>query len=490
MDGGLLGGLTNALSPMNLLYCFVGCVLGTVVGVLPGLGAAATMAMLLPVTSYLPVAGSIIMLAGILYGAQYGGSITSILMNVPGEAASVATCLDGYEMTKQGRGGEALAIAAIGSFIAGTAGVLLLSIAAPLIANFTLHFGSPEYFGLILFSLTTVVSFCGGQILKGVIVALVGLMLACVGIDAMTSKYRLSFGLLPLLRGFDAVPIMMGLFGVGEVLISAGEGVKSIFQGKIGRLIPRGQELKKGVRASFRGTGIGLLIGVLPGMAPAITTWIAYDIEKRVSKYPQRFGTGVIEGVASPEAANNANVQAGFVPLMALGIPAGPVFAILVAALMMYGLFPGPMLFKEQGNLAWTIIASMYVGNVILLILNLPLVGLWARLCLIPYRYLGPFIFAVCFVGAYSMRNNMFDVWTCFFFGGLGYLMKKTNWPTPPLILGFILGDMLEQNLRATLQMSGGSIGIFFERPFTAAFIGLAVLSVIISRRLFGKIGE
>ncbi len=479
---GLLEGFITVLSPINLGYCFLGCVLGTAVGMLPGLGPAATMAMLIPLAAYMPQAGAIIMLSGILYGAMYGGSTTSILMNVPGEASSVATCIDGFQMTKQGRAGEALAIAAIGSFIAGTGGVLLLSIAGPTIADFALYFGPPEYFGLVIFSLTALMSFSGRELFKGVATGMVGMMLACIGLDPVTAKYRLVFGISNFISGMDVVPILMGLFGVTEVLISADQKIASVYQGKLGRLIPRGQELKRGLLASLRGTASGLVFGLFPGMIASVTTFISYDIEKRISNYPEQFGKGVIEGVAAPEANNNAVCQAGFIPLFAFGIPTMPVFAILLAVLMMYGLSPGPLLFSAHGDFTWAVIASMYIGNVMLLVLNLPLVGLWAKLCLIPYKFLGPGILGMCFIGAYSLRNSMFDVWTCIFFGIVGYALKKRNWPAPPLILGFILGPMLEQHLRASLQTSGGSMDFVFK-PIPLIFIALAIFLVAFNLR-------
>ena len=487
MGIGLFEGFVHALTPISLFYCFLGALLGTVVGVLPGLGPAATMAILLPLIGHIPITGSIIMLAGIYYGAMYGGSTTSILMNVPGEAASAVTCLDGFEMTKQGRAGEALAIAAIGSFIAGTGGVVLLSFAGPILADFALTFGPPEYFGLVLFGLTTLLSFSGRQILKGAITGLVGILLACIGLDPVSGKARLAFGIPEFLSGVNIIPILMGVFGLAEVLASAEEGIASIYKGTLGKFLPRGEELRKGIMASVRGTIAGLVLGLLPGMISSLTTFIVYDIEKRISKYPDRFGKGVIEGVAAPEAANNATAQAGFIPLIAMGIPTAPIFGILLAALMMYGLTPGPLLFTQHGEFVWTVIASMYLGNVMLLILNLPLVGLWARLCLIPYRILAPLILGICFVGAYSLRNNMFDVWTSLFFGVLGLLMRKRNWPIPPLILGVILGDMFEQNLRASLQLSAGSLTIFFQRPIALTFVVLSVISVLVSRKLWAK---
>jgi putative tricarboxylic transport membrane protein len=488
MDFGLVAGFVKALSPMNLLYCFLGCLLGTFVGVLPALGGAETIAILLPITMYLDPTQSIIMLAGIFYGAMYGGSTTSILMNIPGEAASVPTCLDGYQMTKQGRAGEALAVAAIGSFFAGTIGVVFLSFAAPPLAELALLFGSPEYFGLMFFSLSALFSFSGNDLLKGVSAGLVGIVLATIGLDPVTGVNRMVFGVSSLLRGFDVIPVLIGLFGVAEVMCGAEEQIGSVYKGKLGSFIPRGKELTKSVWAILRGTAIGIVTGVFPGLLPSVITFIAYDTEKRVSKYPERFGTGMIEGVASPEAANNANCQAGFIPLFALGIPTTPIAAMLLASLMIYGLPPGPMLFKQHGDFAWTVVASMYIGNVMLLVLNLPLVGLWARLCLVPYRILGPVVLGAVIVGAYSMRNSMFDVWSAIFFGLVGYVMKKKLWPVAPVILGFILGPLLEQHFRASLQGSGGSMLIFVQRPICAAFIVLGAVLIVMSRKLTSKV--
>ena len=487
---GILGGFASALSPVNLLYCLIGCILGTVVGVLPGLGPMATMAMLLPLASYLPPAGMIIMLAGIYFGAMYGGSTTSVLMNVPGESASVVTCIDGFEMTKKGRAGGALAIAAIGSFIAGTLGTLLLSITGPALADFALRFGPPEYFSIVLFSLTTVLSFSSSNALKGLLGMLVGMIFATVGLDSLSGKQRFVFGYTQIASGFEVVPLMMGLFGIAEVLASAEAGVASVYKGKLKAFLPRGKELKKGLMASLRGSALGMAFGILPGMGPTATTFIAYDLEKRFSKNPEQFGKGCIEGVAAPEAANNAAAQAGFIPLMALGIPTLPITAILLSTFITYGLPPGPMLFAKHGDLAWTVIASMYIGNAMLVVLNLPLVGVWARLCLVPYWILGPVVLGICFVGTYSIRNSMFDVWTLIFFGLLGYAMKKRNWPTPPLILGFILGPMFEQHLRGSLGMSGGSVGVFLTRPIAVTFIALSIFMVVISRRLLRRTGE
>lgn len=485
MEGGfgITDGFVNALSLTNLAYALTGCVLGTVVGMLPGLGPAATLALLLPLINYLDPVAAMILFSGIFYGAMYGGSTTSILMNIPGEASSVATCLDGFPMTKQGRAGEALAIAAIGSFIAGTAGVLLLTVAGPAIAEVALLFGPSEQFGLVLFSLATIIAFSGVQISKGLIIGLAGVALACIGLDPLSGKDRLVFGVPELRSGLDIIPILMGLFGVAEVMIAAEDKIASIYQGKIGRLIPRGRDLRNGLLASLRGTGVGLATGLIPGMNAAVTTFISYDLEKRISKTPERFGRGAIEGVAAPEANNNAVTMSGFIPLFAFGIPTMPTFAILLSVLMIFGLTPGPLLFTHHAEFTWTVIASMYIGNIMLLIFNLPLVGLWARIALIPYRILGPVILGICFIGAYSLRNNMFDVWTTVVFGLIGYVMKKRGWPLPPLILGFILGPMLETKLRASLQLSDGSISIFFTRPITLAFVVLAVLVTAMSIR-------
>jgi putative tricarboxylic transport membrane protein len=482
----LINGIMNVFTPLNLLYSFLGCLLGTLVGVLPGLGPASTLSILLPLTMYLNPTGSIIMLAGLYYGAMYGGSTTSILVNIPGEAASVPTCFDGFQMTKQGRAGEALWIAAVGSFIAGTLGAVAISVIGPGLAKYALNFGPPEYFGLIFFSLTTLISLSGASLTKGLVVGVLGLLLATIGIDPLTGSSRFAFGTVGMMRGFDIVPMVVGLFGISEILISAEEGTKSIYQGKIGKMMPRGAELRKGLKACFRGTLLGFPLGLLPGMVVALTTFMAYDLEKRISKYPEKFGTGVIEGVAGPEAANNATCQAGFIPLAALGIPTSPSWAIVLAALMMYGLQPGPVLFQANKTFIWTIIGSMYIGNIILLVLNLPLVGLWARISLIPYKYLGPTILGICVVGAYSPRNTMFDVWIALGSGVLGYIMRKRNWPLAPLILGFILGSMLEQSFRQSLSMGGPTI--FFGRPLSLVFIIGAFVLAVVSFKLLRRV--
>jgi len=479
----LIGGLQNVLTLSNLVYCFGGAALGTLVGVLPGLGPSSTLAILLPLTTYLNPTGAAIMLAGICYGAMYGGSTTSILINIPGEAASVVTCYDGFPMTRDGRGGQALWIAAVGSFIAGTIGVIGTCLIGPELAKYALKFGPPEYFGLLIFSLSMVIGLAGASMLKGLGAGLMGMLLAAIGLDPLTGTPRMNFGNTELTLGFEIIPVVVGLFGIGEMLSSTGQGETHIYRGKLGRMTPKGAELKKGLWASLRGTLLGFPLGLIPGMVTPLSTFFSYDLEKRISRYPEKFGTGVIEGVAGPEAANNATSQAGFIPLLSLGIPTAPSMAILLAGMTLYGLQPGPQLFQTNSLFVWTVIASMYVGNVMCLVLNLPLIGLWSRLALIPYRYLAPAILAICVIGAYSPRNSMFDVWVALGFGLLGYYMKKAQWPTAPLILGFMLGPMLEVAMRQTVSMgqAAGNIATPFMRPIPVVFMLLAVVSIALS---------
>lgn len=484
----LIHGIIHSLTPYNLLYCFLGCSLGTLVGVLPGLGPAATLSILLPMTLYLDPIGSIIMLAGLAYGAMYGGSTTSILVNIPGEAASVATSWDGFAMTRQGRGGEALWIAAVGSFVGGTISTLGLSFIGPGIAKYALKFGPPEYFGLLVLSLTLIVSLSGTSLMKGLGAGLIGILLTGIGLDPVTGITRLGFGVIGLMRGLDLVSLTIGIYGIAEILVSAEAGLAKIYEGKLGKMMPQGKELKKGLLASLRATGLGFPLGLLPGLSPIVSSFLAYDMEKKVSKHPEKFGTGVIEGVAAPEAANNATAQAGFVPLMCLGIPTNPVNAIILAALMLYGLKPGPVFFIQNKEFVWTVIGSMYIGNVMLLILNLPLVGFWARVSTIPYKYLAPTILAICMVGAYSSRNTLFDVWIALGAGFLGYIMRKYEWPQAPLLVGFILGDMLEISFRQSFSMGGPLI--FFNRPMTVVFLLSAVILVFLSLKFFRRLPQ
>jgi putative tricarboxylic transport membrane protein len=482
----LISGILNVFSPLNLFYCFVGCVLGTLVGVLPGLGPASTLSILLPITLYLNPTGSFIMLAGVYYGAAYGGSTTSILVNIPGEVSSVPTTFDGYPMTRKGRAGQALWISAVGSFIAGTLGCLMISFIGPGIARYALKFGPPEYFGLLIFSLTALISFSGDSMLRGLLAGLVGILLATIGVDQVTGIMRMDFGITGLMRGLDVIPLAVGLFGIGEILINAEAGLVKIYEGKIGKMMPRGKDLKNGLLACLRGTLLGLPLGMLPGVAPPVASFLSYDLEKRISKYPEKFGSGVIEGVAAPESANNATAQSGFIPLMAFGIPTGPSMAIILAALMLYGIKPGPLLFTTNKGLVWTVIGSMYIGNVILLVLNLPLVGFWARISKIPYKYLAPVILAICVIGAYSPRNTMFDVWFALAAGILGYIMRKIKWPVATLMLGFILGPLLEVSLRQSISMGGPKI--LFTRPISVTLLFFAVVVVLISFKYLKRV--
>jgi len=482
----LIHGIVNVFEIHNLIYCFIGCALGTLVGVLPGLGPGATLSMLLPITLYLNPTGSIIMMAGILYGSAYGGSTTSILVNIPGEVGSVVTTFDGFPMTKQGRAGEALWISAVGSFIAGTLGVMVLSYTGPVLARHALKFGPPEYAGLLFFSLTAIVSLSGTSMVKGIGAGLAGMILSSVGVDPVTGVTRFAYGMVGAMRGIDLVPMAIGLFGISEILVSAEAGLAKIYEGKLGKMMPRGKELKKGLLASLRGTILGIPLGVLPGMIPGVVAYLAYDLEKKISKYPEKFGTGVIEGVASVEANNNAVTQGNFIPLMCLGIPTATPLAIILAALMMYGLKPGPLLFIESKEFVWTVIGSMYIGNVMLLILNLPLIRLWAKISTLPYKYLGPIILGICVAGAYSPRNTLFDVWVAFGAGVLGYVMKKNDWPVAPLMLGFILGPILELSFRQSLSMGGPTI--FFTRPIAVAFLVLAVIVLVFSVKFLKRI--
>jgi putative tricarboxylic transport membrane protein len=477
----LIHGIASALSPENLLYAFVGCFLGTLVGVLPGLGPVSAVAILFPFTTYLPPAGMVISLASIYYGAMYGGSTTSILMNVPGETASVVTALDGFAMTKRGRAGPALAIAAIVSFMAGIVGSVLISILGPSIARVALDFGPAEYLGLGLFSLTAVAGLAGKSLVKGMIATLLGMLLGTVGLDAASSIPRLTFGSVSLLQGLVIAPITIGLFGLGEVLRTVQEKSDLAATQKLGNLMPNKQEFKAGLAAGARGTAIAFPLGLFPGMTPAVTSFLAYSIERHLSKEPEKFGTGMIEGVAAPEAANNAAAMANLVPLLSLGIPTGATTALILAALTMYGLIPGPLLFTQYASFTWTVIGSFFVANCILLVLNLPLVGLWARITMIPRPIVTTTIMAVCVVGSYSLRTNVFDVWITGAFGLLGWAMSRTGWPPAPVVLGFILGPIIEMNARRVLAISPG---LLLARPVFWMFMLMGAIAIWLSHRL------
>jgi putative tricarboxylic transport membrane protein len=475
----LAGGLTAALSPINLLMAALGALLGTFVGVLPGLGPTAAIAILFPLTAVLPPVPAIIMLAAIYYGAMYGGSTTAILLNIPGEVASVPTCWDGYPLAQQGRGGPALGVAALGSFFAGTLGVVALTFFAPFLADQALRFGPPEYFSLMMLSFTVVTSLSGTSLARGMATALGGYLLSLVGQGPSTAQPRFTFGYTNLYGGVDLIALIVGLFAISEVFLGIEEARAAIAQ-KIRNVFPSRADLRESLPAILRGTGIGFFLGLLPGCAPSVTTFLAYDAEKKVAKAPERFGHGALAGVAAPESANNATSSAGFIPLMGLGIPASPPLALLLGGLTVYGLTPGPLLFQKNPDFVWTVIASLYIGNVILLVLNLPLIGIWVRITRIPYGVLGTWILLLCFLGAYSVRNSMFDVAASLVFGVVGYTLRKYHWPLAPLVLSFILGPLLEKYLIQSLSMSGGSPRIFFQRGLSIALLlGAAALLLL-----------
>jgi putative tricarboxylic transport membrane protein len=470
-------GLAISLQPYNLFLCFLGCLLGTLVGVLPGLGPTAAIALLLPATFHLTPVSAIIMLAGIYYGAMYGGSTTSILVNIPGEAASVVTCLDGYQMARQGRAGPALGIAAFGSYIAGTFSIIGLMLVAPPLARVALAFGPPEYFSLMCLGLTILIYLASGSIVKALMMAALGLIIGCIGSDTLTNAHRFTLGIPELMDGVGLIPLVMGLFGVSEVLLNMEEQMKSeILKTKIKNLLPNLQDWKRSALPILRGSILGFFLGILPGGGAAISSFVSYAVEKKISRHPERFGKGAIEGVAGPESANNSAVGGAFIPLFSLGIPSNPVMAILLGALMIHGIIPGPHLVNQNPDLFWGVIVSMYVGNVMLLILNLPLIGLWVKLLKVPYIILFPLILLFCLIGAYTVSNKIVDIYIMIFFGVLGYLFRKYRYEAAPLILAFVLGPMLEDALRQSLIMSEGDARIFFSRPISGVLMGGVVL--------------
>jgi putative tricarboxylic transport membrane protein len=475
-------GFSIALSPWNLLYAFVGAVLGTAIGVLPGLGPATTIALLLPVTYTMDATSAVILLAGVYYGAMYGGSTTSILLNIPGEASSVVTCLDGYQMARKGRAGPALGISAIGSFIAGTIGVFLMAMVAPALAQFALKFGPAEYSALVFCGLLMAVYLSEESILKGLLMMMIGLLLGMVGIDPVHGEERFTFGLLRLTDGINFILVAMGLFAVSELLVNleTPAGAADIFKTSLKGVLPTREDWRKCWAPLFRGTSIGFLIGVLPGGGAIISSFMAYAVEKKFSKHPEEFGQGAIEGVASPEAANNAASTSSFIPLLTLGIPGNNAIAMLFVALMIHGIQPGPLLLTEHPNLFWGVIASMYIGNVMLLGLNLPLIGLWVRLLKVPYHFLAVLIVVIVMIGAYSIKNSAFDVGMIVIFGVFGYVARKNGFPFAPCVLAMILGRTLEQSVQQALKISGADLMIFIERPISATLFALIILVILI----------
>ncbi len=472
-------GFSIAFQPMNLLYCFWGVLIGNLIGVLPGIGPAGTMALLLPFTaSASPIAG-IIMLAGIFYGAMYGGSITSILVNIPGEAASVVTCLDGYQMARQGRAGPALGMSAFGSFIAGTLGVIGLMFLAIPLGNLALSFGPSEYFGIMCLGLVLVIYMSKGSAIKGLIVAVFGFIISQIGRDEIYSVPRFTFGFRELDDGLSIVPVVMGLLGVSEVLINLEQSVGvSIYKTRIKNLLPDLKDWVASIGPILRGTFIGFLLGVLPGGGPIISSFVSYAVEKKKSKHPEQFGNGAIEGVAGPEAANNSATAGGFIPLFSLGIPSNVIMAMLLAALMIHGMQPGPLLLKDHPEIFWGTVASMYLGNILLLVINIPLIGLWVRLLKIPYRILFPLILLLMLIGGYSLNNSTFDLFVMLIFGVLGYFFRKFDFEPTPMILAFCLGGMMENNFRLSLISSSGSFSIFL-RTIPAVAFGIAAMLIL-----------
>ena len=488
-------GFGVATQPLHLLYCFFGVLIGTLVGVLPGLGPAAAIALLLPATfKFTPVAATI-MLSGIFYGAMYGGSTTSILVNIPGEAASVVTCLDGHQMARKGRAGPALGIAACGSFIAGTFAVIALTVVGPLLANLALAFGPPEYFSLMIVGITVLTYLSSASMLRALMMAGVGLIISAVGMDTISGQFRFTFSIDGLLDGVGVVPVAMGLFGISEVLVNLETEMKrDILATRVKNLFPSLRDWARSIWAIVRGSVLGFFLGIIPGGGAVIASFASYAMEKKLSKHPEEFGKGAIEGVAGPEAANNAAAGGSFIPLLTLGIPANPVMAILLGALMIHGLQPGPLLMQSAPDLFWGTIVSMYIGNGMLLVLNLPLIPLWVKVLRVPYYLLYPLILLFCMIGAYSLQNSTSDMFMMLVFGILGFLMKKFRYEGAPLILALVLGQKLETSLRRSLIMSHGDFSIFISRPISLAFLLIAfvllILPIITQRKSLAALEE
>jgi putative tricarboxylic transport membrane protein len=480
----LIGGFGVATTVQNLAYCLIGAIVGTLIGVLPGLGPIAGIALLIPATFGLNPTSALIMLAGIYYGAMYGGSTTSILMNVPGETASVITCIDGYQMAQQGRAGPALAISAIGSFVGGTISILGLTFLAPPLADAALAFGPAEFFSLMVFGFVVLSNVTGSSLIKALMMAVVGMILGTIGLDPVTGNERFTFGSTYLLGGIEFVAVAIGIFGIGEILVNAAKPPELLEQRvlfpRFRELYPSLQDLKRSVGAILRGTGVGFGVGLVPGPAPVIATYASYMVEKRLSKRPEEFGKGAIEGVAGPETANNSATQSAFIPLFVLGIPFGPVTAILLGALLIHGVTPGPLLISEHPQLFWAVIASMYIGNFILLLLNLPFVPLFANILRVPKKILLPLVVFICITGMYSVNNSILDIWLMLGCGALGYLMRKWGYEGAPLLLALVLGPKMEVAFRQSLMISHGNFGVFLLRPISLIFLLATLLFLLI----------
>jgi putative tricarboxylic transport membrane protein len=477
----LIFGFSVAFSLQNLLYCLIGVSVGTVIGVLPGIGPLGTIAILMPITYSVSPVGALIMLAGIYYGAQYGGSTTAILVNLPGETSAVVTCIDGYQMARQGRAGPALAIAAIGSFIAGTFGTLLIAVAGPPLADVALKFGSPEYFSLMLMGLVAAAVLAEGDIVKSLAMVAFGLLLGIVGTDVNTGTQRYSFGVSELTDGIGFIVVAVGVFAIGEIISNlGGSEERRVFTAKVNNLMPSWDDMKRSIAPILRGTGIGCFFGVLPGTGPAIASFASYMVEKKVADDPSRFGKGAIEGVAGPESANNADAQCKFIPMLTLGLPASGVMALMLGALTIQGIQPGPQVMTTRPDLFWGLVASMWIGNAMLVILNLPMIGLWVKLLQVPYRLLFPAIMAFSAIGIYSVNNSSFEIYLTALFGIIGFVCMRLGFPLAPMLLGYVLGPMMEENLRRSMLMSGGDATVFVRQPISLAFIiATAVILVV-----------
>ncbi len=491
----LFAGFGIATTMANLLYCLLGAVAGTLVGILPGLGPIAGIALLIPITFGLSPTSAIIMLCGIYYGAMYGGSTTSILLNVPGETASVITCIEGYQMAQRGKAGPALAMCAIGSFVAGTLAIFGMVFLAPPLAQAALAFGPPEYFSLMVCGFIVLSNVTGGSLLKSLMMAVVGLIIGTVGLDPVTGDYRFTFDTTYLLSGIEFVAVAIGLFGIAEVLANADQPSEkleqSVIMPRFRDLFPSFQDLRRSIGAILRGAGIGFGVGLVPGPAPVLATYASYMTEKRVSRHPEAFGKGAIEGLAGPEAANNAACQSAFIPLFVLGIPFAPPTAILLGALMIHGVVPGPMMISEHPDVFWGVIASMYIGNFILLLLNLPFVPFFASILRIPKKILLPLVMLFCITGMYTVNNSVNDIWLMLSMGVLGYLMRKWVYDAAPLLLALVIGPKMEVAFRQSLMLSHGDFGVFVERTFSLAFLVVTLLFLLVPafRFIAGRLG-
>ena len=485
--GMLLGGFANALTPANLLMALIGVLIGSLAGMIPGIGPTPAIAILMPFTTALGPVQGIIMLAGIYYGAVYGGSTTAILLGIPAELQAVPVTLDGYPLAKDGKGGPALGIAAISSFVAGLLGVLGLIFFAPLLADQALKFGPPEYFALMILTLTVIVNLSGASVTKGLVMGMAGYLVSMVGVGPSSGHARFTFGLAPMSAGIEIVSVIIGLFAISEVIVGMSSRTPVTAAEKIGSVYPSRADLKLTAPTMVRSGLIGFFLGLLPGASPAVSAFLSYDVEKRISKNPGLFGKGALQGVAAPEAAGNATASSGFIPLFTLGIPSSPPLAILLAGLTIYGLQPGPNLFNQSGSFVWAVIASMFIGNVMLVVLHLPLVGIWVKLTQIPLRVLKPLVLILCVVGVYTVRNSMFDVLVALVFGVIGYFLRRYHWPLVPFILCFMLGPLTELSFVQSMSISNGSLSIFFTSPIALVILILAValfgVSVFLMRR-------